>query len=322
MNRRTIAILRGGPSGEHEVSLSTGQSVIEALRDHHVVKDIVVDRAGNWTIDGVPIRPAQAVRMADVVFNAMHGEYGEDGTVQRILESLNVPFTGSRAVPSTLSMDKVQTKQKYVEHGLQTPHAKILTNNGNIHEMAVELFRTMPLPLILKPINKGSSIGTYVVKDFPGLVRGLEAVLEEHDQVLVEELIKGKEASVGVIDGFRDVQFYPLIPVEIRPPVEHEFYNYDCKYDGSTDIVCPGTFSESEKIRLQEAARKAHEILGLRHYSRTDFIIHPKRGIYLLETNSLPGLTAHSLLPKAIYEVGASYKDFLEHIIELAISGR
>lgn len=322
MSKRTIAILRGGPSSEHDVSLSSGQSIINILKQHHNIVDVVIDKKGKWHSNGQEVDPAKAVRMADVVFNTLHGEYGEDGEVQQILQALNKPFTGPRAIPAGLSLDKIKTKQKYAEHGLRTPHAKILKNTGDIHQMALELFRNMPLPMILKPIKKGSSVGIHVARDFADLIRALESMTPEHDEILVEELIRGKEATVGVVEGFRNESLYPLLPIEVKIPSDRAFYDYTARYGGATEHVCPGCFNESEKIAMQEAAQKAHEILGLRHYSATDFIIHPTRGLYVLETDSIPSFTGYSLFPVGLEAVGSSHKDFLEHIIELAFSGK
>lgn len=324
MSRKCIAVLRGGPSSEHDVSMKTGKAVIDALYDKHIIKDIIVDKEGNWTIDGEIVDPAKAVRMANVVFNAMHGEYGEDGQVQEILESLNIPFTGSKSSASRISIDKVRTKQKYAEHGLKTPHAKVMMNNGNIDEMAIELFRTMVMPVILKPVDKGSSVGVYFVKDFASLHDALYEIFHNTnvEKLLIEEYIQGKEATVGVVENFRNKSLYPLLPIEILPPSDRDFFDMTCKYDGTTEEICPGNFTKDEKQMLQDWAVKAHEILGLRHYSRTDFILHPRRGLYVLETNSLPGMTEHSLMPKAIEAVGSSYLDFLEHLVDLAIKGK
>lgn len=321
MARKRISILRGGPSSEHTVSMQTGKAVLDALAEDNHVSDIYIDKDGNWFAHGEIKDPASAVRTTDVVFNALHGEYGEDGEVQKILESLHIPYTGPRPSGARLSMDKAQTKRRYAECGIQTPRAKILQNIGDVEHMTVEVFRTMNLPLILKPIDRGSSVGIQVARSFQSLFEALTELFSEYDVILLEEYIEGKEGTVGVIDGFRGQEIYPLLPIEIRPVSGREFFDYHAKYDGSTEEICPGNFSEDEKRLMQTHAIEAHKALGLRHYSRTDFIIHPKRGIFALETNSLPGLTQESLMPKALDAAGSSYKEFLEHIIERAMRG-
>jgi len=150
------------------------------------------------------------------------------------------------------------------------------------------------------------------------LLTGIENALQQSDTVLVEEYIQGREATCGVIDGFRGQKTYALPPVEIIPPAHKDFFDYDAKYSGGSQKICPGRFSRSEKHELQEIAKHIHEHLGLRHYSRADFILSPKRGMYLLEVNTLPELTAESSIQKSLTAVGAPFSQFLEHIIDLA----
>jgi D-alanine-D-alanine ligase len=322
MSKKLIAVLRGGPSSEHDVSIQSGKGVLEALEDLHHTKDIVIDKNGKWFFNGIEVNPQTALQGVDVAFNAMHGEYGEDGEVQKILEMINVPFTGPRALGARLSINKATSKKLYHKHGIKSPYSKIVTNTGNVEQMANTIFRSFPIPMILKPVSKGSSVGILIAKNHSDLVGALEKVFEDSDDILIEEYIDGREATVGVLEKFRDQDIYPLLPTEIKPPTERNFFDYDCKYDGTTEEICPGNFSNEEKQQLQELAVKAHNILGLRHYSRSDFIIHPKRGIYILETNSLPGLTSESLYPKALEPVGSNYREFLEHVIGLALGGK
>lgn len=322
MKRLKIVVLRGGPSSEHEVSLKTGKSVIDTLKDDHDILDVVIDKEGRWFVNGIEKTPAEAIRLHDVVFNAMHGEYGEDGTVQELLELLNVPFTGPKKLGAKLSINKKVAKDIYKQAGLKTPHARVVTNDLPTEQIAKDLFNTFPLPAVIKPIDKGSSVGISIARDYPSLLNTLRSLFEYSEKLLVEEYIQGKEATVGVIDQFRDKEHYSLLPIEIIPPDSRDFFDYECKYDGTTQEICPGRFTAEENKLLQEAAIEAHKALGLRHYSRSDFIIHPRRGIYILETNSLPGLTSESLMPKAMEPVGSSYRELLEHIITLALEGK
>ena len=318
MSRKKIVVLRGGPSSEFDVSLKTGKSVIDHLREDHEITDVVIDKNGCWFCGGIEKQPNEVVRGKDLVFNAMHGEYGEDGTVQELLENLGVNFTGPKKFGAVISINKPKTKDIYKNLGFKTPHSTVLINDRPIDEIAFDLFRTFPMPVIIKPINKGSSIGISIARDFQSLVDTLTSLFEYSDKLLVEEYISGKEATVGVIDDFRGQRHYALLPVEIRPPKDKEFFDNTCKYDGSTDEICPGNFKINESKEMQEIARAVHEALGLRHYSRTDFIVHPRRGVFILETNSLPGLTNESLMPKGLEPIGSNYKEFLEHIIDIA----
>lgn len=328
---KRIAILRGGPSSEYEVSLKTGKSVLETLGMTHkyYLKDIVLDRKGDWFIRGIKIEPETALRDVDCVFNALHGEYGEDGKIQQLLEKLNVPFTGTRSLGAALSMNKLSAKKIFAQNGLKTPFYKVIEDDGDIELQAFDLFRTFVMPVVIKPLDRGSSVGVSVARDYQSLLETLISLYNRYDRLLVEEYIHGKEATVGVIEKFRNQDLYSLLPVEIRLPKGKLFFDYTTKYgwtpDGITNIapcekICPGNFSEQEKNDLKRVATMAHNLLGLRHYSRSDFVIHPKRGVYILETNSLPGLTNESLLPKSLEQVGSSYPEFLEHVIELAMT--
>jgi len=314
-----VAVLRGGPSSEYDVSLKTGKAVVQALCESHNVCDIVIDQEGKWYKDGLEVKPATVLRGMDVVFNAMHGEYGEDGQVQQLLESINATFTGPNAFGAALAMNKAKTKEVYKAHGLKTPLWFVATKTSETELQACDIVKQMPLPVIVKPVGSGSSIGISIARSYHDLVDALNELYLVSETLLVEEFITGKEGTVGVIEHFRNQEVYPLLPIEIIPPAHKEFFDYECKYDGSTREICPGTFSRTESETMQRAAIAAHRALGLRHYSRTDFMVHPKRGVYVLETNALPGLTSESSLPKALEPIGSSYKAFLEHVIDLAM---
>ena len=320
--KTVVGVLRGGPSSEYEVSLKTGSSVLKHLHPERFdARDIFIDRKGVWHVHGAPVTPDQALRGVDVVFNAMHGEYGEDGVVQRVLDALNMPYTGSGASASSLAFDKHKTKQEIKRLNIKTPRALVLTEPGDFEDMAFEIFRTFPHPAIVKPAIGGSSVGTTLADTYHALAWGLERAFAVAPKVLVEEYIKGREATVGVIDDFRGEKTYALMPVEIIPPPEHSFFNYEAKYGGKSTERVPGNFTQEEKDELARQAKAVHEGLNLSHYSRSDFILSP-RGIYFLEVNTLPGLTDESLLPKAVAAVGSRLPDFLEHVIDLAQRGK
>lgn len=317
-----IAVLRGGPSSEYDISLKTGRAVINALKDQHKVTDITIDKSGRWYKGGIEFSPVVALRDIDVVFNAMHGEYGEDGKVQQILQSINKPFTGPKILGAALAMHKGRAKEIFKEHGLKTPKYFVIKRNDDVEKTAFEIFRSMQMPVIVKPLDRGSSVGISIARDFESLVDTITSLFVYTDKLMIEEYITGKEGTVGVVEKFRDQDVYALLPIEIITPAHKDFFDYECKYDGSTQKLCPGSFSREESLAMQEAAIKAHKALGLRHYSRTDFIVHPKRGIFVLETNALPGLTSESLLPRALEPIGSSYQEFLNHVINIAIDER
>jgi D-alanine-D-alanine ligase len=326
MHRIRVGVLRGGPSDEYEVSLKTGASVLNNLsQEKYNPVDILIDRKGIWHVGGKPVKQFEALAHVDIVFNALHGNFGEDGKLQHILENHHVKFTGSKSFASALGMNKTMSKEVYNKNKIKTPLYRTVDKNENseidIEKIINQIFHTFPLPIVIKPVSSGSSVGVSIINDYRLLKDALDTAFKHSDSVMIEEYIKGKEATCGVIDNFRDCEFYTLPPIEIRPH-NGKLFDFEAKYEGKSDEIVPGNFSEEEKKEIERLAIEAHKALGLRHYSRSDFIIHPKRGIFILESNTLPGLTDESLLPKALHSVGASLSHFLDHIVGLAISGR
>ncbi|MSR70676.1 ATP-grasp domain-containing protein [Candidatus Kaiserbacteria bacterium] len=320
--RTVVGVLRGGPSSEYDVSLKSGATVLRELDTQlYEPRDIFISRGGDWHLHGVAVSPEQALFGVDVAWNAIHGEYGEDGQLHHILDGLGVPYTGSDALASKLAFNKQHTKELLKKSGIKVAHGVVVAvpqDEGEREQLAVELFRTMPHPSIVKPVIGGSSVGVMVADNFYTLAAALAHASQISPEVLVEELIRGKEATVGVIDGFRGQKTYALMPVEIIPPPKR-FFDYEVKYNGATEERVPGNFSTKEKAELERVATLAHELLGAAHYSRSDFIVS-KRGIYFLELNSAQavGLTEQSLLPKALYAAGAKLSEFISHVVELA----
>ena len=311
-------MLRGGPSLEHEVSLKTGETVLRNLPAKYSAKDIFISKAGEWHLDGKLAHHDRIFRQIDVVFNALHGEYGEDGKVQQLLEAFGVPYTGSGVITSALGMNKILARQAFKNAGLKVPFGFELVLEKELAETAKDIFKKMPPPWVIKYPSGGSSVGVFIARNFDDLEGVLEKVSSFSSKILVEEYIRGREATCGVIDEFRNQKHYALPIVEIIPPAQSGFFSYDAKYGGQTRELCPSNFDMSTKRAIETMAIAAHNAIGGRHYSRSDFIVS-KRGIYLLEINTLPGLTAESLLPKALNAVGSSRKEFLEHLITLAL---
>lgn len=319
MKNLRVAVLRGGPSEEYDVSMRTGEQVLSSLKRQGIDNlDIVVNKQTDWLLYGFAKSPQDALITADVVFIALHGVYGEDGTVQRQLDRLGMRYTGSRAYASSLAMNKILTKDILRQAGIKTPpHLRITRAGTDIRRVASTIESLFGPSYIVKPINGGSSIDTYQANGVHELVRALTESLKNREEVLVEQYIRGREATVGVVENLRGQTHYSLPVVEIVPPASHGFFAADIKYTGATDEICPGRFTQDEKLALEDAALKAHKLLGLSHYSRSDFIVSDK-GIYFLETNTLPGLTEESLFPKALAAVGHSYDDFVLHLLSLA----
>ena len=319
MNKIKVAVLRGGPSSEYDVSLKTGKSVIDNLPSGYIPTDVFISKRGEWLVDGISVDPQRIFQSNDVIFNALHGEYGEDGKLQRFLDHSQVKYTGSGALASALAMNKVMAKEIFISAGLKTPVFRVVKKGEITHDIAHKIFTTFPMPAVVKPNGSGSSVGVSLVGKISEIVPAIDKALKHADTVIIEEFISGREATCGVIEKFKGKEVYPLLPIEIRKPKENTFFDYDAKYSGKSEEVCPGNFSKKETEMIEEMAVRAHKALGLRHYSRSDFIVHPKRGVYILETNTLPGLTKESLLPKSLTAVGSSLSQFLDHVINLAL---
>lgn len=322
MRGTVVGVLRGGPSKEHEVSLKTGHAILTHLPEERFsVRDIYIDREGTWHERGRPTTPDRVLSSVDVVVIGLHGEYGEDGEVQKLLERYGVPYTGSDSFGSYRAMHKVLAKERAKELGILTPKYRFIEPGMDTAAMAQDVIRSFHQPVVVKPLRWGSSVGISIVGGYQPVHTAIEALLEAGaGGVLVEELIRGTEATAGVVAGLRNEALYALPPIEILPP-ESDFFSYDAKYSGATREIVPGRFQKPVQEELMRIARAMHDGLELRHYSRSDFIVSPK-GIYYLETNTLPGMTAESLLPKSLQAVGVSFPDFLAHLVDLALKGK
>ena len=318
MSKLRIGVLRGGPSSLYDTSLKTGGHVLRNLSsDTYTTHDIFISKDGVWHMRGLETAPDRVLKNVDVVFNALHGEYGEDGEVQRILETFQIPYTGSGTLASSLAMNKVKAKDIVSKTGVRTPLHVVVERSPSIEAIVTDMFRTFPQPVVIKPLNKGSSLGVVFAGSYHELIDVMTRALEEYPAVLVEEFIKGKEVTSGVIDNFRGEGKYTLLPIEIVLPEGKMCFDYSVKYGGESEFRCPGSLTSEEKLSVRDATRKVHEALGLRHYSRSDFIVTP-RGVYFLEANTLPDLTEDSLVSHALSESGSSFQEFVDHLINLA----
>lgn len=314
-----VAVLRGGVGDEHDISLKTGLSVLRRLEHSaHRPIDVFIDRRGVWHVRGTPVAPQRALSGVDVVFNGLHGAYGEDGTVQRELDRLGVSYTGPLPLAASISMNKVVSKEMAATHGILVPRHVMVGVTPDIERRAVEIWQTFPQPSVVKPLASGSSVGVTLAKSFNGLLDGIRNAFQYAKDVVVEEYVRGREATVGVIDRFRGSLLYALPPSEIVLPKGFEIFDWKAKYGTHEEQGTPSGFSRAEVEALERAAKVVHEKLGMRHYSRSDFIVTPK-GPYFLEVNALPGLTEQSLVPKSLSAVGSSMDEFLAHVISMAL---
>ncbi|OIO50651.1 D-alanine--D-alanine ligase [Candidatus Kaiserbacteria bacterium CG_4_9_14_3_um_filter_50_16] len=314
-----VGVLRGGPSREHVVSLKSGAAILANLpEERFTTRDVYIDKRGQWHDRGRPTTPERVLRQLDVVLIGLHGEYGEDGEVQKLLERFGVPYTGADSFGSYLAMHKLMAKMCAKEAGLLTPEFRHLERAADNEVAAHEIIRAFHQPVVVKPVGWGSSVGISIVGGYALVLAALERLFSDGaPSILVEEYIRGKEATAGVVENLRGEALYALPVVEIIPPKD-DFFSYDAKYSGESREICPGHFSRVATEELKRAAMVMHRALGLRHYSRSDFIVAPK-GVYYLETNTLPGLTSESLLPKSLAAVGVPFPDFLSHLVNLAL---
>lgn len=320
-------------SNEFEVSLKTGENILAnlacrqtGLPEKYLGHDIILTKNGDWLFNRQFSIPEKIFHRVDVVFNALHGYFGEDGKVQQILEYFNVPYTGSGVFASSLGMNKILSRDIFAKAGLNIPGGMAIDKDSDIVEIINKIFKTFSPPWVVKPASAGSSVGVSIINNFHNLAGAIEKSFNHSEKVIVEEYIRGKEATCGVIENFRGQENYSLPVIEIIPPPRQKFFNYSAKYSGQSREICPGNFDRETKDKIEEMAKIAHRVLGCRHYSRQDFRISDRAGdkgkIYILEANTLPGLTRESLIPKAVEAVGSSYPEFLDHIITLALNGK
>lgn len=316
-----VGVVRGGPSHEYPVSLSTGEHVLRRLpRDKYLPVDILLTKKGEWYMNGLQSDLATVAHHVDVVWNALHGAFGEDGKVQQQFESFGIPYTGSGVVASAVGMHKDLAKARFTEAGLLTPRGDLICADDVFGEVAAQIAHMGGLPVVVKPVSGGSSIGASIVRTKEELEQAL-LLASTYGDMLVEELIEGREATCSVIDAGTAGEHIVLCPIEIIPEGAKKLFDYDAKYAGASEEIIPGRFTLLTLGDIRNLAAKAHRAVGARHYSRSDFIVSPK-GIYILEINTLPGLTEQSLTPKALAAADMEFPDFLDHILTLALSAK
>ncbi|HXP93074.1 MAG TPA: D-alanine--D-alanine ligase [Candidatus Binatia bacterium] len=302
MPKPKVAVVMGGPSSEREVSIASGAGVMRALAAlGYEAKSLDFDAR---FVDAIrEIRP-------DVVFNALHGPGGEDGTLQGILEWMKLPYTGSGVTACALAMDKHLTKKLLAAEGLPTPAWDAYDLSGGSLPL---LPGTLDLPIVVKPRAEGSSRGVSIVRTHEQWTAAMIAIAERTSQVVAEEYIGGREFSCGILDD------EPLPVIEIVP--SDEFYSYDAKYrPGGSRHIAPAPIDPDLTARLQVLAISVHRMLGLRDYSRTDFIVSKEGRPYILEVNALPGLAPTSLIPDECGAAGISFEALIERLINAALS--
>ena len=297
-----VTVLMGGTSAEREISLMSGREVGKALR------------SGGFGVLDVDLLPSEVGRLAelefDVAFIVLHGTYGEDGTLQRQLDEMGILYVGSGAEASCRTMDKVAAKEAFAAAGIDTPAWRVVPTGDAA--AARDAYDALGPAVVVKPIDEGSSIGVTIAGDWDTCRKGLAEVFRTRRQALVEEEIRGRELTVGVLH----TESLPV--VEIVPT--HAFYDYESKYfdDGTGYVVNPDIPAEADTA-VRRVALEAHRVLGCRDFSRVDLILAPDGRAPVLEVNTIPGFTTHSLLPKSAAAAGIDFAGLCRYIVEIAL---
>ena len=295
-----IAVAMGGPGSEHDVSMASGKAVLKALTDagYNAVELIVTDHA------------ILVLEDVDVVFNTIHGTFGEDGDLQKLLDDQGVSYTGAGAISSELAFDKILSKKKFIAAGVPTPASEMVDCADGL------IMPNMALPYVVKPPREGSSVGVHICRTFDEAKTAMEDAMKFSNDVLIEQLIEGKELTVGVLDG----EVLPVVHIAPRSG----FYDMSNKYpwmtgDGGTDYYCPAELSPEVTKLVQDAALAAHQSLGIEVYSRVDILLGENGDPYVLEANTIPGMTESSLLPKSAKAAGYEFAELCMKIIDLSM---
>ncbi len=301
-----IGVLLGGPSSEREVSLASGRAVYESLKSRGMDVVAVDIQTDEWEINQRLIREANI----DVAFIALHGAFGEDGQIQAMLEQMNIPYTGSDPAASRLAINKIASRQIFQRAGLNVPKY-IVVQSKEDKRLYSEIAKVLLPPFVVKPATQGSSIGLSIVDSPQQLSKAVEYATRFDKYIIIEEYIKGREITVAILGDTA------LPPIEIFP--KNKFYDYEAKYKlGKSDYAVPAELTFRLSTCVQRVAQIAHRLLGCFGFSRVDMRIDTEDTVFVLEVNSIPGLTETSLLPKAAMATGISFTQLCTYILHLA----
>lgn len=319
--KKKVVVVSGGPSTEHEISVRGAKKVFEALnKDSYDVMHVLVDKQGNWER-----HPHEIAKNHDVVFIVMHGTYGEDGTIQELLDSHHIPYTGSDALASALAMNKYLSSAMLKRTGLSIPLTFPVSKyewEWKKQEVFDKIKHYVTYPFVVKPNAQGSSVGVHIIRSRGDLEHAMHEVFKHGGEALIQKLVHGMELSCGVLDyGWKGSEF-ALLPIEIIPK-DGSFFDYSAKYMpmGSEEII-PARVPDYKLREIQRIAVMAHRALGARGFSRTDMIMDSEGRIFVLELNTIPGMTEESLLPKSAEASGIPFPKLLDLIIDSALFGR
>ncbi len=347
MGKKHIGVIMGGTSTEHTISLETGTTIMHGLDESkYKVTPVIIDQSGNWllckdpekglpkTIDSdylnSPDNDLEEMDMTsalsklknvsiDVMFIALHGKFGEDGTIQGLFEFSDIKYTGSGVMASAIGMNKVKSMELYLHHHLLVPEYFAFTPfeyQSDPSAIAKKVESTFGYPCVLKPVDGGSSAATFLLKSEEGLDEGIRSGFDISGELIIQRYIAGDEVTCAILDS--DEKPIALPPTQIIP-ITGEFFDYQAKYEkGASEEVTPPNLDEKIIEKIQEISLIAHKILGCSGLSRTDMIVNGT-DIFVLETNTVPGMTGTSLYPQAAEKIGLSFSQLLDKIIINAI---
>jgi D-alanine-D-alanine ligase len=324
-----VAVLCGGSSSERDISLQTGHQVAESLPvDRYTVSVISIGAEGRWSLESNAnslgekreIDARSLSKIADVVFIALHGKFGEDGTVQAILEKANIPYTGSGVSASALGMDKSKCSETVTRVSVPVPKFFLAQGKDDIFFISKKIEDSFGFPCVVKPNASGSSVGVSIVRSVGDVSVALEKAWREDAVAIVQQYIPGREFSCGVMGNTGQTEIEALPVVEIIPR-SSEFFDYGAKYTpNASEEICPAVLSEEITAGIQKFSVLAHTTLGCDGLTRSDFRLDPDRNIFFLEINTIPGQTKTSLCPKEAAAAGMTFPEFLEKQVALALS--
>lgn len=308
LKSKKIAVLCGGTSGERDVSLRSGKKVHESLISQGL-DSILVDTKEEF----IPVLKNKKIDLACIM---LHGTYGEDGCIQGLLEILGIPYTGSKVLASALGMNKIASKRIWISQGVQTPKYFIFEEHADVKAQCDKLLKIFPLPVVIKPVSQGSSLGVSVIKSPEDLEATAKETISKFRDVFAEEFIKGTEVTVGILEKGGTAEALPVL--ELRP--SSEFYDFKAKYTkGATQFIIPARLPKPVYSSVQKEALNAFASLGCRGFARIDMIVDRDGTPFVHDANTIPGMTDLSDLPAQAQAAGISYDELVARILESAI---
>lgn len=321
MHQTTVGVLRGGPSRKHAASLKSGHAILSHMSaERFTARDIYIDQYGIWHDRGLPTTPGRILSTIDIAVTTLHGAYGQDGEVQKILEQFGVPYTGADSFHSFHSGHVLLAKEQAIRAGISSPRYRFADRHGDAERLVREAVRAFLQPVVVKSADTDSSEGVFLVNGYKPVLDAVTKLFNEGARgVLVEEYIQGKEVNVGIIEGLRGEDLYALPPMEII--FDENNGRLTGKLSNRQQSVSLARLPRDMQEKLMAEARTLHQALGQRHYSCSDFIVSNK-GTYFIKTTSASGvdMTEESRIPQSLAAVGVKVRDFLEHVIDRALA--